>query len=691
MAMAQFASVPAFPGAEGYGRYTTGGRGGAVYHVTSLDDNAEDPQDGTLRYFITKKNGPRTIVFDVAGNIELQADLKIGKGDLSILGQTAPGGGICLKNYPLKINASNVIIRFIRCRLGDVVDDDAMSASHHDDAVCKNIIIDHCSLSWCTDEVGSFYGNEDFTLQWSILSESLNDNAAKGTKHGFGGIWGGKKATFHHNLLAHNKSRMPRFDHDYVSTLKGPVDMVNCVVYNWGDNSTYGGESCNSTGEFKTFNMINNYYKAGPATASSKKNRLLDLTDACDNCTGGTLVPGHFYLSGNVMNGNPASANSQFVNNYMVKCFSNDKFVDEAWNATYGTYSTVSTHSAATAFEKVVNWAGASLTRDAIDTRVAAETKNGTSSTKGSNGSTNGIIDAVADAGGWPSLTGTPLADSDGDGMPDEWEIAHGLNPNVSNANKYNLDSKRYYTNIEVYANSLVEHIVKDELAGAEGAFDEYYPDMQNGEDEANHIYGPSAKDVAPTKVDGCSAFEFEDYSKVVLTGNSSKSYSAVGPISYNGGSYPGIKLSNGAQNTFYAPEGKFITTLTIIAHINGSGTRPTYWREVDGKIYADVTTNEANNIVYTPNASSNPFDTNDKTNPAVRTYEIGGKPSVTFTNAGEQVCFILDVKYGAASGIEEMTVDSPARKAVYNILGQRVNDSTKGLVIKNGCKYVNK
>ena len=241
-ANAQFASAPAFPGAEGYGRFTTGGRGGDVYHVTSLEDDAENPTEGMLRYYLSKKSGARTIVFDVAGNIELKAPLKISKGDLSILGQTAPGEGICIKGYNLSINASNVVIRFIRCRLGNYGgDDDAMSSAHHDDAIQKNIIIDHCSMSWCTDEVGSFYGNKDFTLQWCILSESLKTNSFKEGTHGFGGIWGGQNASFHHNLLAHNDSRMIRFDHGYVSELVGPVDYVNNVVYNWGSNSTYGG------------------------------------------------------------------------------------------------------------------------------------------------------------------------------------------------------------------------------------------------------------------------------------------------------------------------------------------------------------------------------------------------------------------------------------------------------------------
>ncbi len=493
-AQAQFASAPAFPGAEGYARYTTGGRTGTVYHVTTLEDDAANPREGMLRYYIQKKKGPRIIVFDVAGTIELQDMLKINKGDISILGQTAPGEGITLKNYTLVIGADNVIIRFLRCRMGDSVDADAMSASHHDldklgnDGTRKNIIIDHCSMSWSTDEVGSFYGNKDFTLQWCILSESLRANAAKGTLHGYGGIWGGERASFHHNLMANNDSRMPRLDHGFVSSLAGPVDCVNNVIYNWGNNSAYGGEN-NEGADAKKFNFINNYYKPGPATLQKSRSRLLNPTTACSRCTG-DAVPGTFYLNGNVMEGSSEVTEDNYCQTaikldknspltyeeWKEKCTSATKFVTDV---EYFQYPLISQQKADIAFDKVVDFAGSSLVRDEIDVRVAKETKAGTSSLVGSNGSEGGLIDAAEDAGGWPELKGKLKKDTDGDGIPDAWEKKFGLDPNVDDASRFTLDERKYYSNLEVYANHIVEHIIKAQRAEAGETFEEYYPELK--------------------------------------------------------------------------------------------------------------------------------------------------------------------------------------------------------------------
>ena len=446
----------AFPGAEGGGMWTTGGRGGKVYHVTNLNDSGE----GSLRYGIKgyKENGklvrPLTIVFDVAGIIELQSPLKIEKdsntdeGNITIAGLTAPGDGICLKNYNLRIHANNVIIRFIRCRLGDEkkTEDDAMNLYTNDNDL-HDVIIDHCSLSWSTDECGTFYGMTNFTLQWCVLSESLLNSIHNKGKHGYGGIWGGTNATYHHNLLAHHYSRNPRLDHDYVSTLKGPVSLFNNVIYNWGDNSTYGGESKPGSA-YKMYNIVNNYYKPGPATPSGK-GRFLDPTVSCKNCDSAhpdQVVPGHFYLTGNVMHDN----DDYSADNWSGKATTaGTSLIASIKSNTPFTYtekaSWLSLESADNAFYSVLTYAGASLKRDAVDERVARETREGTFTYKGSNGGDKGLIDTQGDVGGWPEYKGNTVSS-----FPD-W---------VGDPNAYTLDPQKRYTNLEMYLHYLVKDIV---------------------------------------------------------------------------------------------------------------------------------------------------------------------------------------------------------------------------------------
>ena len=462
----------AFPGAEGGGMYVTGGRGGKVIHVTTLADSGT----GSLRAAIAEK-GPRTIVFDVAGTIELQSALKVTEGDVTIAGQTAPGDGICLKNFNFRIHASNVIVRFIRCRMGDEkkTEDDAMNLYTGSNDL-RDVIIDHCSLSWSTDECGTFYGMTNFSLQWCILSESLRNSVHGKGKHGYGGIWGGTNATYHHNLLAHHDSRNPRLDHDYVSTLKGPVSLVDNVIYNWGDNSTYGGESANDSNTYKQYNILNNYYKPGPATASGKVRFIDPWTKPCDNCTKATgcstIVPGHFYMSGNVMHGDEGKTADNWTGTT-----ASEATIATIRSASKFSYtekeSSLSLHEAATAFERVLSFAGASLKQDAVDKRVARETKNGNYTYTGSNGSTNGFIDTQTDVGGWPEYTASDaekaaVKDSDGDGMSDAFEDDFGLDKSsASDAATKTLDNHGRYTNLELYLHYLVKDIV---AGGNEGA-----------------------------------------------------------------------------------------------------------------------------------------------------------------------------------------------------------------------------
>lgn len=462
------AKALAFPGAEGGGMYTTGGRGGKVIHVTNLNDSGA----GSLRAAVEQK-GARIVVFDVAGVIELKKELKISNGDITIAGQTAPGDGICLKNYYFYVGADNVIIRFVRFRLGDA------SASDSADAIWgrynKNIILDHCSMSWCVDECASFYANQNFTMQWCLLSESLRNSVHSKEAHGYGGIWGGKDASFHHNMLAHHDSRNPRFDHpqvygDYLATHRGVVDYRCNVVYNWGDNSSYGGED-------GQINMVNNYYKPGPAS----KDRKYFLAADAKYEKSGTIYADKYpelHITGNVHTkySNITENNAAGVNwtdganyaNYQKTLASAHKLKGPSGQSVYTT-----THSAELAFERVLRYAGASKSRDAVDKRAADDAKSGTASIKdGGNGSTNGLIDKVEAVGGWPEYKASEeelarIKDSDGDGMPDWFEDQFKLDKSqASDGNTKTIDAYARYTNLEMYLHYIVRDIVN---AGVEG------------------------------------------------------------------------------------------------------------------------------------------------------------------------------------------------------------------------------
>jgi len=439
------AQTPAFPGAEGGGKYVTGGRGGKVISV----DNLNDKGDGSFRKAI-EAEGPRTIIFRVSGIIELQKTVHIKNGDLTIAGQTAPGDGICLKNYGIRVDADNVIIRYIRVRPGDEMreENDAITGVRH-----KNIIIDHCSFSWALDEVASFYDNENFTMQWCIISESLYHSWHHKGDHGYGGIWGGLNASFHHNLISDHTSRNPRFCGSRYSgnAENEKTDFRNNVVYNWGFNSVYGGEE-------GSYNMVNNYYKAGPATKKDVRHRILNLTQMFYNpsINPDTLRAGWFFIDGNVVEGNPEISKDNWNGGVQGKGV--DKAaIEKSKLTTPVEYTPIETDDAKTVFQPVLKCAGASLVRDAVDKRIIAEAKSGKEKFGASfDGGGKGIIDSQADVGGWPVLKSeAPPKDSDNDGMPDKWEKENGLQPDIPDNNSYLLNSD--YTNLEVYINSLLK------------------------------------------------------------------------------------------------------------------------------------------------------------------------------------------------------------------------------------------
>ncbi|QMW06844.1 pectate lyase [Spirosoma foliorum] len=419
-----FAKPLAFPGAEGFGKYTSGGRGGQVLVVRNLDDSGP----GSFREAVTTR-GPRIVVFAVSGTIALKSKILIRQNKLTIAGQSAPGDGICLKNYNLTIEANDVIIRYLRFRLGD-------EAKQQDDAITglrqKRIIIDHCSMSWATDECASFYDNENFTMQWCLIAESLNKSIHEKGAHGYGGIWGGMGASFHHNLIAHQNSRTPRFcgSRYHKQPQRELVDFRNNVIYNWGINDVYGGEKGNH-------NLVSNYYKPGPATPPKLQSRIVNPSKpygqffVAENFVMGDSIVSKNNLSGGVQCDEPDSA------------IATEPFMVE----------TLPEQTAQQAYEQVLAKAGASYRRDAIDARVVNDVRTGTASFGSQK---RGIIDSQKDVGGWVDLKQAPApVDTDADGMPDQWENSHDLDPNnPADASQFKLDDQ--YTNVEVYLNSLV-------------------------------------------------------------------------------------------------------------------------------------------------------------------------------------------------------------------------------------------
>lgn len=446
---AEKSEVLAFPTAEGYGKYTVGGRGGVVYEVTNLNDSGE----GSLRAAV-EAEGPRTVVFRVSGTIDLKKPLRIRHPYITIAGQTAPGDGICIKRYPLSIDADEVIIRYIRVRLGNESgrSDDAIASRYH-----KNIILDHVSVSWSIDEALSVYHCENVTIQWCMITESLfNSNHVKGS-HGFGGIWGSNYSTYHHNLIAHHSSRNPRW-----APGSGYNDYRNNVIYNWGYNSSYGGEKHqNGNPKFSdiTVNMVNNYYKPGPATQSGAVSyRLVNpgYRSAEDY--------GLWYVADNVVVGNDKVSADNWNGGVQMKNWEEmlPKIrLDKPWDA-----MKINEETAEEAYESVLKGAGCVLPRrDAVDMRIIEEVRNGNAIYEGVSYKVQkrvidtsipcGMIDSQEDVGGWPELKSLPApVDSDHDGMSDEWEKKNGLNPH--DASDRNGVAKNGYTNLENYLNSII-------------------------------------------------------------------------------------------------------------------------------------------------------------------------------------------------------------------------------------------
>ena len=453
----------AFPGAEGAGRFTTGGRGSAampttVLEVTNLND---DGKPGSLRYAaqLSQAKAPaRTIVFRVSGTIHLLSPLSFNKANTTVAGQTAPGDGICLADFPVSVHANNVIVRFLRFRMGDknqnkgFVDgaggDDAFGGTRN-----NHLIIDHCSMSWSTDEALSVYEGDSTTLQWNMMAEPLNYSYhfEKGDtdfeRHGFGGIWGGQHASFHHNLFAHCKNRTPRFNGSRYTHPAGfeNCDFSNNVIYDWGENNVYAGEGGN-------YNIVNNYYKPGPSTNDKVKAQVLNPYKI--DKEKGRLPYGKFYLTGNYVDGAPAVT----ARNWRGVVMNGGTAADTVQSKVTTPFALGPTtlQTASEAYEAVLRGAGAiAPRRDTLDQRIIREVRTRTGTVIDVQGHyPHGTPYSISQKA-WPVLksTAAPI-DTDHDGMPDAWETANGLNP--KEAADRALRATDGYTNLESYLNSLV-------------------------------------------------------------------------------------------------------------------------------------------------------------------------------------------------------------------------------------------
>lgn len=477
-------TLPAFPGAEGFGMYTTGGRGGKVYHVTTLEDNGKTSLKGSLRW-ANAQAGPRIIVFDVSGTIFLKSALKINE-NTTIEGQTAPGDGICIADYPVTLN-SNTITRYLRFRLGN-----RQVAHHEGDGLggmdLHDVMVDHCSVSWSIDECLSVYGSKNLTVQWCLVGQSLKNAGHSKGAHGYGGNWGGSGATYHHNLLAHHESRVPRLGPRQSTQTDERMDLRNNVFYNWAGNGCYGGEGMN-------VNIVNNYYKVGPATLKRSaliQRRIAGIgirtteythhgTNKANEWDKMWHVWGDFYVRGNVNSAHADVTKDNWtygiynqIDNSKVDNTYTQRTKDTICSTTPLAFYPVTTETAYEAYDKVLAYAGASLHRDAVDRLLADDVRNGTAPYTGKgNEKTPGIInsqndmkptDAGEDWTPWPTLQqGLSPTDTDGDGMPDEWETANGCDPTIDDAAMLAANG---YANIENYANSVVADITTAQLKG---------------------------------------------------------------------------------------------------------------------------------------------------------------------------------------------------------------------------------
>ncbi|MGN0281597.1 MAG: polysaccharide lyase family 1 protein [Prevotella sp.] len=658
--------TPAFPGAEGFGRYVTGGRGGNVYHVTSL---ADDGSEGTLRWALGK-SGAKTIVFDVSGTIHLQSALNISIGNVTIAGQTAPGDGICVADYPVAIKANNVIVRYMRFRLGNknVTLDGADGWDGFGGFDQKDWIIDHCSVSWSIDECLSVLGNKNTTVQWCLVAQSLvNSGHTKGA-HGYGGNWGGSGASFHHNLLVHHTSRTPRLGPRPTTQLDERMDMRNNVIYNFGSNGCYGGEGM-------TVNIVNNYYKPGPGSPTDKKGyriagigiRTNSYVETYPDYLPALHLWGKYYVTGNYNSKYSEVNNDNWtygIINQIDASGCDGTFTDETKDTIKLTepmyFVVTTTHSAADAYDRVLDYAGASLSRDSFDELMVSDTRNSAATYTGS-GLSKGFVNSQddnkpADAGdnwsAWPTLASTTApTDSDGDGMPDSWEDANGLDKsNPSDGKTIGADG---YSNLERYLNSLVADITERQNAGGEvlGSIVEEEPEPV-----------ATTYDITPETSNGDWTFT----NGIKMTMSTAKDYATSSSCGIQS-----IKYSNNVLYTINLPEGVTVTSVDFHGFCNEDNTDG-YLSQLGGVTYG------ATDYVFP-----------SRTGGTAVTHSVAlGTP----TSGSLSFKFVKQVGMRITLHTTSTSVSTillPESEQDTYDLGGRRTQSKKGLLITRGKKYM--
>ena len=410
----------AFPGAEGHGRYTLGGRGGRVLFVTNLNDSGP----GSLRSAIETER-PRTVLFKVSGTIKLESDLEITHPLITIAGQSAPGDGICIRNFPLLVHAHETIVRHIRVRLGDEAGRPVDGISVRD---AENVIIDHCSVSWTLDEgINTYHGTRNVTIQWCLISETLHDSKVR-EGHGYAMSIGGVNTSYHHNLLANNAGRNPSIAGGNMKDPTINLDFRNNVIFNWQQRMLDGRPH--------SINVVANYYKSGPASREELK--VVKIQSLHDGSFG------KWYVQDNVL----VHRDGTKTRDGLVAVDDSDKPLTSVTADTPAEFAPIVTKAPEAAYAEILAGAGATKPkRDGLDRRIIEETRSGRTAFR------NGIISSQADVGGWPDLKSTlPPEDSDADGMPDVWERRYTPGQDSSLHPSRDLDGDGY-TNLEEFLN----------------------------------------------------------------------------------------------------------------------------------------------------------------------------------------------------------------------------------------------